>query len=534
MERYAVLPSLYLDAPGHSLKLLVEARLQRGLPRCQINGLNGTSSRETADRIRNAIHACGVRIPHMGLSVNIAPVDIRKSGAYLDLSIAISILLTLQDTLPPANPLLAQSRQQKKILYLGELSLSGRILPVSALHSLLWEARKQAFQSVVLPLEQLGSAQLIPDLEFIPLGHLQELLQSKTTLIPQKAKVQIQGGRPPSHIEYLNLSPRVQKAIALCAAGWHSLLLIGPPGSGKSSIAREILSLLPPPSPEEAIEILINQEQSIELEERKTSAEKSQNIQVFRPLRAPHHSLTPRAMIGGGSPIKAGEASRAHNGLLLLDELGEFSRETLQTLREALQERKIQISRSSYTLNLPARFLLCATSNPCPCGDLSKRYISCACTDASLKNYMSKFAASLRDRIDIEVWVDRKDVKSITEETTKESEEKPSTTNFPGTEKLFHSISQAHKIQSQRLANTPFRFNADIEAKELENYIPLKDPQAQKEWQVLSNTSQINYRALAGIRRLARTLADLESIAEVRAQDLLEAASYRCLERIWS
>ena len=531
MERYAVLPSLYLNAPGHSTALLVEARLQRGLPRFQINGLSGSSSRETADRIRNAIHASGVHIPHMSLSINLAPVDMRKSGAYLDLSIAISILLTLQDRLSSINPLLIESCQPKRLLYIGELSLSGRIRPVSGLHTLLWEARKKGFQTVVLPKEQLQNAQIIPDLEFVPLGCLQELLQNKTIPIPPKVKIQIQGGQLPSHIEYLDISPRVQKAVALCAAGWHSLLLIGPPGSGKSSIAHEILSLLPPPSLKETIEILINQEQDLELEKNKANSEK---FQIFRPLRTPHHSITPRAMIGGGSPIKIGELSRAHNGLLFLDELGEFSRETLQTLREPLQEREVQISRSSYALRLPARFLLCAASNPCPCGDLSKRYISCACTDARLKNYMSKFMGSLRDRIDIEVWVDRKDLK----DSTKESEQGSDSTANPLTNKFSQSISKAifraHQIQTQRLAKSPFHFNADIEAKELANYIPLKNPETQKEWNLLNNNTQINHRALAGIRRIARTLADLEAVEEVRPQDLIEAASYRCLESIWS
>lgn len=526
MEHYAALPSLYLDLPGHSLPLLVEARLERGLPSCQINGLNGSNSRETANRIRNAIHASGVRIPHMSLSVNLSPVDLRKSGAYLDLSIATSILLTLQDSLSSVNSILMQN-QRKKCLYIGELSLSGRVLPVHGLHSILWEARKHAFQSVVLSYEQLENAQVIPDLEFIPLNHLQELLESKALPISQKRKTQIQSRRPQARLEYLNLSPRVQKAVALCAAGWHSLLLIGPPGSGKSSVAREILGLLPPPSLEEAIEILINQEQNIGLEKRENDCE---SLQIFRPLRAPHHSLTPRAMIGGGNPIQTGEASRAHNGVLLLDELGEFSRETLQTLREPLQERKVHISRSSYSLELPARFLLCATSNPCPCGDLSRRYISCSCTDARLKSYMSKFTGSLRDRIDIEVWVDRKDLKNNGEEN-KEEAIAPSIFDVHA---FSQKISRAHTMQAQRLVNTSFRFNADIEAKDLETYIPLENSESQKEWKLLSNSAQINYRALAGIRRLARTLADLEAMEQIRSQDLLEAASYRCLERIWS
>ena len=539
MESYAALPSLYLEAPGHSLNLLVEARLQRGLPRFHINGLKGEKTNEIADRIRNAIHASGIHLPHLSLSVNLSPVDLEKRGAYLDLSIAISILLALSESSGPINPLLSQSRQGKKLLYLGELSLSGRVLPVRGLHSLLWEARKQGFETVVLPRKQFTIAQLIPDLNFIPIERLGQLNENKAISIPKGPPIRIEGRQGQSQIEELSLSPRVQKAVALCAAGWHSLLLIGPPGSGKSSIAREILNLLPPPSPEEAIEILINQQgEYIDIESGKLE---SKSIPVFRPLRSPHHSLTACAMVGGGSPIKIGEVSRAHNGLLLLDELGEFSRGSLQSLREPLQEREIQISRSSHTLKLPARFLLCATSNPCPCGDLSKRYVSCACTDVRLKNYMSKFTGSLRDRIDIEAWVDRKDLLRNGEEGKEEQrnteqrqklESPQQAKTGPGSIPMI--ISRAHRIQNKRFADTHLRFNADIEAKDLENYIPLRDSGAQKEWKLLSNSSQINFRALGGIRRLARTLADLEDREEIETQDILEAASYRCLERIWS
>ena len=332
-----------------------------------------------------------------------------------------------------------------------------------------------------------------------------------------KSPLRIRGESPVSQLEHLSLHPRVQKALALCAAGWHSLLLIGPPGSGKTSIARELLSLLPPLSLEEAVEILVNQDSNGKKEIKNEGED--QVISLMRPFRMPHHSSTRRAMIGGGTPIRIGEASRAHNGILVLDELGEFSRESLQALREPLQERKIHISRGSESFSLPARFLLCATTNPCPCGDLRKRYVSCSCTDITLQKYMNKFMSALRDRIDIEVWVDY---------------EKETPENTWDIHTFYKKISLAHCIQKERFLHTNMSFNADMQAKDLERYAPIESKEAKKEWKTFCQKSLISYRAVDGIRRLARTLADMDGSEQIRTQDIWEAASCRCVESIWS
>ncbi len=526
MQRYAAIPSICMDGVSSSsgFPILIEARLQRGIPKFCISGFNGYHSKETSQRIHNAIQASGIQIPYMSLHVNLSPVDIRKSGAYLDLGIAMSIILSLPENKTRAIHPLVLPSPNHKVFYLGELSLCGEVRPVPQLHALLWQAKKQGFDAVVLARQQYNDAKIIDGIRLIPLHRLQDIFQAKLPKHPCQATLQVEATRPQSQLEHLELAPRVKKALALCVSGWHSLLLIGPPGSGKSSIARELISLLPPPSSQEAIEILINQTQNFFSPHAQAIAAKNRNpnitsIKITRPFRCPHHSSTRRAMIGGGNSIQAGEVTRAHNGVLLLDELGEFSRETLQSLREPLQEKKIQISKNNQSISLPARFLLCATTNPCPCGDLSNRYVRCACTNTVLKNYVSKFMGALEDRIDIEVWLDNKNYQTQKRSIT--------------TKDFYAKISQAHAIQKRRFINTDICFNAEIDPGQLDAYIPLKEKTARQEWQTLHNSSQISYRSLAGIRRLARTLADLEARQHIQGKDLLEAASYRCLESIW-
>ncbi len=509
----------------------IEARLERGLPKFQIYGLAANHARETAERIRNALQATAISIPYMSISINLAPVDLRKKGAYLDLAIALSVLHALEyeteyQCPPSSAPGSKQKQEACQTLYVGELSLSGAVRPIQQLHAILWEARKAGFQRVVLPQEQYELAAMIPGLELRAIAKLQDLLPSSKTSassvgIAQEnsanQKLIIQPARPPLRMAHLQLGPRIVKAAALCAAGWHSMLLIGPPGCGKSSIAREIVSLLPPPSMEEAIEILIAQ-QSEQKAGSPLAPKKEEIISISRPMRMPHHSITRRALVGGGSPIQAGEISRAHNGVLVLDELAEFSRESLQALREPLEQRKIELSKGEHALSLPAHFLLCASANPCPCGDISKRYERCACTDHYLRNYMSKFTGALRDRIDIEVWIG---------EQNKEA-------NKPlASYDIAKSVACAQQIQAKRFAQTSLGFNADIADKDMDRYAPLQNQEAIQEWEGIIQSGKFSYRALARIRRLARTLADLEEAEDIRAQDLLEASSYRCLDSIW-
>ena len=518
MERHAVIPSLFLDGPFHCIDLIIEARLQRGIPRYNINGL-GSSAHETIERIRNAMSASGIAFPYMNLSVNLSPVDIRKSGSYLDLPIAVSIILALCELVPKKsllyNLILGETNIKEKTLFIGELSLSGEIRKIVNLNTILWYAQKKGFKKAIIPIEQLNQAQVIPNLEYYAIKNLQSLLEDESYTFAKSNsdfynKIEPKNEVEVRHLEYLNLSPRVQKALAMSAAGWHSLLLVGPPGTGKSSVAREILNLLPNPSPEEALEIMILNE--------------GLDNETIRPMRNPHHSSTRRALIGGGVPIQIGEVSRAHNGVLILDELGEFDRNTLQALREPLETRSILISRGSYTVSLPARFLLCGTTNPCPCGNPQLRFVSCSCTNNQRKTYLNKFMGALRDRIDIEVYVER-EIK----------ERKDNTEIFkaqPFYQKILSDIKRAQLIQAERFQNTKLRYNSDIELKDIEYFAPLNNEEAKKDWDLILHSTKISYRALLGIRRLARTLADLDGETEIRSSDLLEAASFRCLESI--
>ena len=520
MQYYTKLPSLYLNGAFQSLSITVETYLQRGIPRFQISGLNGAHNKDTCNRIRCALNATQIKIPYMSLIVNLAPVDIRKSGAYLDLSIATSIIQALLNGMTMEKyPSLLQN-ENNRTLFLGELSLSGEICAIPQLPALLLAAQKNNFQRVVVPDSQYNFSQIFSNLHLIPMKHLRGLWEEKhhPPFIKNHTTPRIQGIRQKSNLNYLQFNPRVERALALCAAGWHSILFIGPPGSGKTSLAHEILALLPPPNLKESLEILANSGKDISFDALEKTSNATNTLEITRPLRAPHHTSSTRALIGGGRPIQAGEASRAHHGVLILDELGEFSRASLQALREPLQEHKINLSKGEYFQALPANFLLCATTNPCPCGDLSKRYISCGCSDLKLKNYTSKFMGALRDRIDIEVWVDRKD--SATPKNCK-------------TMDLHAQIAQAHEIQKTRFSNSHYRYNSDIDMKEMENYLELRDSKTREQWQEIMHKKNISYRSLAGIRRLARTAADLDGSMEIRVQDILEAASYRCLDTLW-
>ena len=574
MEHYASVDAIYLESPYCSIPILVEARLQRGLPKAQINGLSLARSQSTMDRIRNALHASEIQLPYMGLSVSLAPADVKKWGAYFDFSIAISIILALSPGISKKSLLNQVLLDHKKTLFLGELSLSGDLRPVPYLYSFLCTAEKQGFQRVLLPVEQYSLAKLVDGLDVVPVAHLRDVLSPRYTRgvesKPRSSSVQIQYKRTDPSLSHLKLSEKVIRGLALAATGWHSLLLLGPPGSGKTSLAQALVKLLPVPNSEETLDILRlksdlseffkGPEQtppslSVDNSSAKCGLQDTEpiHIELSRPMRSPHHSVTRRALIGGGTPIEEGELTRAHRGVLLLDELGEFSRESLQSLREAMEARQVHLSRSGFYATLPAHFLLCATSNPCPCGDLQRRYVSCRCSDATLQNYTNKFMGALRDRIDIEIWVDRKDTLALDSRDTQigkgsihKMKAQAKNRGVSAMEqiqvqaaadriiKIQGAIEGAYEMQRQRFAKSRWNFNSDIAAKDIETYIPLKSKKAQFAWREIESSPKISYRALAGVRRLARSLADLDGSENIREEDLFEAVSYRCLESIWS
>ncbi len=546
-ERYAALPALYLINPFQAVAITTEAMIRRGLPVFQISGLS--PAREIGDRIRSALLSCDAPGLRSGanIQVNLAPVDLRKSGAYLDLSIAVSILqafaaaaeLAGSAGLDPADQQPARAEAPNgDTVYLGELSLDGRLLPVPRLPALLRESRRLGFRRAIVPASQLSEARLIRGIGVVGVESLAELMSGaasepgvslKTSAAagtrraerPPEAKgrpsadpvrLRLRGVAPPLSplLDQLELDPGARRALAIAAAGWHSLILIGPPGTGKSSMARQLAPLLAPPDENECLEILIGGES------RPEAASPDGLVEIARPVRAPHHSCTRSAMIGGGAPLAPGEITRAHHGVLLLDELAEFSRDTLQSLREPLENATVRLSRGRESACFPARFLLVATTNPCPCG--RQRLGRCECGPYEIRQYMNRILGPLRDRIDLEVRV----------EGASEGDER-----IAGDE-LQRSVRAARFRQRARFVGTAIAWNGEIPAAELERYVPFTLEESRAEWREFVQSKRHSHRSLAGIRRVARTIADLEDSAEIRATDLQEALYYRCLDRYWS
>jgi magnesium chelatase family protein len=555
-RRYAALPALYLNNPFQAIPITTEAMVRRGLPAFQISGLS--PAREIADRIRSALQCCGdLALFGVNIQVNLAPVDVRKTGAYLDLSIAVSILSAMASTSTEASHATLAPNPAKTagpIVYLGELSLDGRLLPVPRLPALLRESRRLGFRDAAVPASQIHEARLIPGIRCRGVESLAELAGIGRVAVRtgrsdgeksgpashaggsrREPALRIQGVAPPPPplLDQLRVDPRAARALAIAAAGRHSMVLIGPPGTGKSSLARCLVSLLAPPDAAESLEILIGRDDPPRSRDprfdpespgaadqgpaREIDPEAERVVKIQRPVRAPHHSCTRTAMVGGGTPVAPGEITRAHNGVLLLDELAEFSRDTLQALREPMELGYIDLSRGRENARFPARFLLVATTNPCPCG--RHRLGKCSCGPLEIRQYINRILGPLRDRIDLEVRV---------EGGAEDGDEPLSGADLRG------EVDRARRAQSARFSGTAIASNGEIPAAALEKWIPFALEETRIEWDEFVRSGRHSHRSLAGIRRVARTIADLENAPEIRATDLQEALYYRCLDHYWS
>ena len=525
------LRSLLVPVAYSSIVIEIELSMRRGLPTVKFCGFQSHSQgMDILERVKTALYRLKERLPNMSIAVNLSPVDIKKSGSYLDLPIFVAFMRLLRpDIQALENSWLAPGRPlQNSFLYLGELSLSGSIKPISHILPLLFEAKKNGFTHVLLPADNLAIAQLIPDLLYIPLRETSDLLRpvaatfpprNTTTIVVGKKNNSRQNGQlnpplsahpmmqmksPVSKLNGLKYSPILQRALALAAGGWHSSLLIGPPGCGKSSFAREVAALLPLPDETEAVEILINRPDLWK--------SPSSGMEIERPLRTPHHSSTRRALIGGGSPLRPGEITFAHHGVLILDELAEFSRDTLNAMREPLESRELHLSIGREHVVWPARFLLCASANPCPCGDIRNRP-RCSCTDHSLRQYHRKFMGALKNRIDIifEIDPDQTDQQACDEQSIRS---------------LVHN---ARAMQERRFAQSPWRTNSDIPFHSLERQMPIEGAHPNQVWSKIQKYPKFSYRMIASIRRMARTLADMDLREQITAEDLILACSFKSM-----
>ncbi len=486
----------------------VEVDLSLGLPGLQMVGLPDNAVRESKERVRSAIKNTGVHLPSRRITVNLAPADIRKMGAAFDLPIAVGIL---------AGNEVVQHERLTEYMVLGELALDGSVKPVPGALPIAVACREQGYRGVILPSDNAAEAAVVTGVEVIPVNSLLEtieFLNERRQILPMKAKAP-QDDPPEAYridLQDVKGQEHVKRALEVAAAGGHNLLMIGPPGCGKTMMARRISSILPQMSFEESLE-------TSKVYSVLGLLPRGKGLVNVRPFRAPHHTISDVGLIGGGTVPRPGEISLAHNGVLFLDELPEFRKYVLEVLRQPLEDNTVTITRSMMTLSYPASFMLVSAMNPCPCGYLGDPKKECSCSSMEIQRYRSRISGPLLDRIDLHIEVPAVKYQDLQETRRGES-----------SAEIRARVEGARAMQAERLKDSGVFTNARMTSPMLRKHCPI-DQEGSRLLEMVVDRLGMSARAYDRIIKVARTIADLEKSETIQAAHLSEAIQYRSLDR---